>query len=91
MCSGPRWCPEEDAGFLSTAFFYYVNSLMALGYQKHLEADDLWTLCRRDKAQVVVDTFQRLMESTMKPVTSPQVSHVMPGCIRRGRGSMFSF
>lgn len=55
---------------------------MALGYRKHLEAEDLWDLCRRDEAQVVVDTFQRSLETTMKPVSAPQVCLEHTCCLR---------
>lgn len=72
-CSGQRWCPEEDANPFSFMFFTYVNSLMELGLQKHLVADDLWDLSRRDEAEGLVDDFQRNMEATVEPIKAPQV------------------
>jgi hypothetical protein len=37
-----RWCPEEEAGWLSRLFFAFANSLVSKGAKKHLEQQDLW-------------------------------------------------
>ena len=36
-----RWCPEEEAGWVSRTGFFWVSGLLQKGSEKHLEADDL--------------------------------------------------
>ncbi|PRW61038.1 multidrug resistance-associated 1 isoform X8 [Chlorella sorokiniana] len=58
-----RWCPEENAGFLSRLLFIFVGGLIKLGYRKALDADDLWDVAERDKAADVSKAFQRHLEA----------------------------
>lgn len=37
-----RWCPEENASFLSRLLFLYVGGLVRMGYLKTLHQEDLW-------------------------------------------------
>ncbi|KAL4446696.1 hypothetical protein ABPG77_007940 [Micractinium sp. CCAP 211/92] len=53
-----RWCPEEQAGFLSRLTFSYVGGLIRLGYRKTLNFDDLWDVAAEDGAASVSDAFQ---------------------------------
>jgi hypothetical protein len=52
-------CPEEDAGILSRLTFWWMNSLMMLGYEKPLTEDDLWDINEEDKSGVLSDKFQK--------------------------------
>ncbi len=60
----PRYCPEEEAGWLSRTTFWYVNSLMRLGAAKHLDAEDLWDVARQDEAARVTAAFDTQLRAT---------------------------
>lgn len=68
-----RWCPEEQAGFLSTLFYTYATSLVKLGYKKTLLADDLWDMSRWDEARTISSRVHGCLETTKDPFTAPKV------------------
>lgn len=35
---------EQDAGFLSKLWFAWISPLMTIGYRRHLERNDIWTV-----------------------------------------------
>eukprot|EP00850_Spirogloea_muscicola_P015101 SM000113S24057 [mRNA] locus=s113:209143:220544:+ [translate_table: standard] len=51
------WCPEEEASFISRAFFSYATSLIRLGNRKVLMIEDLWAVSKQDRAEVVAARF----------------------------------
>ncbi|CAG9462430.1 unnamed protein product [Pedinophyceae sp. YPF-701] len=59
-----RWCPEEKANFLSRLTFFYMNSLMALGYCQSLDQEDLWDVASFDAAPALAQEYEGVMGST---------------------------
>nr|KAF6308676.1 ATP binding cassette subfamily C member 3 [Pipistrellus kuhlii] len=59
----PNPCPETDAGFLSRLSFWWFTKLAILGYRRPLEDQDLWSLNKENRSEVVV---QRLLEAWKK-------------------------
>ena len=57
-----RWCPEDEAGWLSRLLFSFVSSLMVKG--QHLEQADLWDTSRVDQPAAVWGTFQQHLAAT---------------------------
>ncbi|XP_064352147.1 ATP-binding cassette sub-family C member 3 isoform X2 [Camelus dromedarius] len=51
-------CPETKAGFLSRLSFWWFTKMAILGYKRPLELQDLWSLNKEDRSQMVV---QRLL------------------------------
>ena len=80
-----RWCPEEQAGVLSKLFFFFANSLVRKGSQKHLEQSDLWDTAHEDEPQRLWSAFEQKLRSTASP-TAPNVSAVTQGAAGCGRG-----
>lgn len=68
-----RWCPEEDAGWLSRLFFFFANSLVDKGARKHLEQSDLWDIADQDQPQRLWDRFKQQLQATAN-LKAPQVS-----------------
>ena len=50
--------PSETAGWLSITFFWWMNSLLALGYRKDLELEDLYEPRKEDKSEVLGDRLE---------------------------------
>ncbi len=69
-----RWCPEEQAGFLSTITYSYATSLVKLGCKKTLLAGDLWDMSQWDEARTISSRIQGCMDATKDPVTAPKVT-----------------
>lgn len=67
-----RWVPEESANWLSQLFFIYVNSLVRLGSQKHLEQADLWDTAKRDEPERLWASFEHNLRATATSA-APQV------------------
>lgn len=67
-----RWCPEEEAGLLSSMVFHWVGGLLSLGKQKALEHDDLWSTARKDESAAVSEAFHRQLSLTADSVEAPQ-------------------
>ena len=44
--------PRDGAGFLSNIFFWWINPLLALGYSRNLELEDLYEPCKEDTSEV---------------------------------------
>ena len=68
-----RWCPEEEAGWLSWAIFGFVGSLVEKGYGKPLRQEDLWALPRAEEASLQCRLFDAALTASIDPVTAPQV------------------
>ncbi|KAK9823545.1 hypothetical protein WJX72_003616 [[Myrmecia] bisecta] len=67
-----RWCPEEDAGWVSRMFFLYVDGLVKLGSQKHLVQEDVWDVAHCNDAPAVARQFAVHLESTVDEVKAPR-------------------
>ena len=63
---GGRWCPEEEAGFVSSVLFSWVTGLLQLGNVKTLEAGDLWDVHHKDSADKVAAVLETQWASQMK-------------------------
>lgn len=72
-----RWCPEEEAGWLSWLLFSFVGSLVEKGYSKPLRQEDLWALPRAEETSLQCDLFDVALTASVDPVTAPQV--LIPG------------
>ena len=80
--------PRETAGWLSIAFFWWMNSLLALGYRKDLELEDLYEPRKEDKSEVLGD---RLEEEWRKELVAakegkrkkPSLARALIGCFGR--------
>jgi hypothetical protein len=70
--AGARWVPEEDANWISKAFFAFVNGLVSKGAAKHLEQGDLWSTARKDEPGKVWAQFEAALAKTATPA-APQV------------------
>ena len=68
-----RWCPPESCGIGSQLIYKFADSLIAIGYQKPLQLDDLWDVPRYMDAHVVCDEFAGQLAATQDPIHSPQV------------------
>ena len=44
--------PRDDAGFFSIVFFWWMNPLLALGYSRDLELEDLYGPREEDASEV---------------------------------------
>ena len=44
--------PRDDAGFFSIVFFWWMNALLALGYSRDLELEDLYEPRKEDASEV---------------------------------------
>ena len=44
--------PRETANFISIAFFWWMNPLLALGFKKDLELEDLYAARHEDESEV---------------------------------------
>ena len=44
--------PRDKAGFFSIFFFWWMNPLLALGYNRDLELEDLFRPCKEDDSEV---------------------------------------
>ena len=44
--------PRDDAGFFSIVFFWWMNPLLALGYSRDLELEDLFEPRKEDASEV---------------------------------------
>ncbi|KAI9449895.1 ABC transporter [Lactarius psammicola] len=51
------YIPEMTAGWLSLLTFGWMNSLMALGYARPLEASDLWKLQEHRSSEVIANAI----------------------------------
>jgi RNAse (barnase) inhibitor barstar len=71
--TGQRWCPDEQRTFLSSIFFFYINSLMKIGSTKHLELNDLWDVPEQNKATPLFMKFNDVMAKTANPEKYPYV------------------
>lgn len=69
----PRWCPEENANWLSRLFFLYVNSLITKGAEKHLLQHDLWDVSHDDEPGRVYRRFEHELQHTKHPDKAPEV------------------
>ncbi|KAF8057290.1 Abcc2 [Scenedesmus sp. PABB004] len=59
-----RWCPEEEAGWVSRLFFCYANGLVSRGARKHLEQDDLWSTAGSDDPARIWGAFDAELTAT---------------------------
>ena len=44
--------PRDEAGFFSIVFFWWMNPLLALGYNRDLELEDLFQPRKEDESEV---------------------------------------
>lgn len=58
--------PENDASILSLVTFWWLNSLMWVGYKRTLTQDDLYTVKPSDKTEVVSQKFDKLLLPAIK-------------------------
>ncbi|XP_069503216.1 multidrug resistance-associated protein 1 isoform X2 [Ambystoma mexicanum] len=55
----PNPCPESSASFLSKITFWWITGLMVLGFERPLEAKDLWSLNKEDTSDEVVPVLTK--------------------------------
>ena len=80
--------PRETASWPSIAFFWWMNSLMASGYSKDLELEDLYEPRKEDESEVLGD---RLEEEWRKELVAakegkrkkPSLARALIGCFGR--------
>lgn len=60
--------PEETAGFFGTAFFWWVNSIIALGYSKILSVHDMPPLVSYLDTMEMREAMQRMWDKRSKPL-----------------------
>ena len=46
--------PRDNAGFFSIVFFWWMNPLLALGYSRDLELEDLYGPREEDASEVEI-------------------------------------
>ncbi|KAK9817530.1 hypothetical protein WJX74_009211 [Apatococcus lobatus] len=69
-----RWCPEEEAGWLSWLFFGFVSGLVEKGFQKPLRQEDLWNLPQGEETSLQCRSFEQALKATIDPLKAPQGS-----------------
>ncbi len=70
---GKRWCPEEEASWVSWLYLGFISTLVDKGYRKPLRQEDLWSLPRTEETDVQCRLFDAALEATKDPVSAPQV------------------
>ena len=82
--AGARWCPEEEASWLSRLTFAYVEGLLRKGKTKALVMDDLWDVAESDRAADVAAKFQVRTAMRIEPIHSQAqaLSQAQQGCPR---------
>ena len=68
-----RWCPEEEAGWLSWLYLGFISSLVKKGYSKPLRQEDLWALPQAEEAASQCPRFGKALASTVDPIAAPHV------------------
>lgn len=58
--------PEDDASILSFITFWWMNSLMWLGYRRALTQEDLYSVSPSERTEVVAHRFDQLLEPAIK-------------------------
>lgn len=87
---GNRWCPEEEAGWVSWLFFGFVGGLVERGYRKPLRQEDLWALPRTEETDLQCRLFDAALKATIDPILAPQVELMSYGLqISSGRSLEF--
>ncbi|KAH8731418.1 P-loop containing nucleoside triphosphate hydrolase protein [Phaeosphaeriaceae sp. PMI808] len=66
-------CPEYTAGTLSRITWYWMQPLMAIGYQRPLEKNDIWTVNPKRSADVLAQKLEaaftkRLEQRNARPL-----------------------
>lgn len=81
-----RWCPEENASFLSRLLFLYVGGLVRMGYLKTLHQEDLWDVA----VQVCMGYILSCLSYVLRPGAHGLTQDTAPGgplrCGRPGVG-----
>lgn len=60
-----RWCPEDEAGWLSRLFFSYLGGLLAKG--DRLELEELPDVSVHDEPHAVWGAFERHLAASARP------------------------
>jgi len=55
-----KWCPENSASFLSQITFWWFNGMILKGHKKPLTTDDMWTLNEENRANTVLNKFNKV-------------------------------
>uniref|UniRef100_A0A8D3E5I5 ABC-type glutathione-S-conjugate transporter n=1 Tax=Scophthalmus maximus TaxID=52904 RepID=A0A8D3E5I5_SCOMX len=82
-------CPEEDASFLSKFFFFWFSSLVVQGYQRPLEAEDLWSLRDQDSSIRIMTDLENFWTQNQKQLddfTGPTEKTCLLKKTTKGRG-----
>lgn len=78
--------PENDASILSLITFWWLNSLMWLGYKRPLTQDDLYTVKQIDRTEVVSHKFDQLLSPAIKKaLNEKQETTFTPGLDSTGK------
>nr|CAH8872156.1 unnamed protein product [Trichobilharzia regenti] len=64
-----KFCPEENAPFLSRMTFFWFTGLILKGFRRTLLAEDLWKLSDSNKSEHVVDRTMRNWLSTIESIS----------------------
>ncbi|KAG9510799.1 Multidrug resistance-associated protein 1 [Fragariocoptes setiger] len=62
--------PEQDASILSVLTFWWLNSIMLLGYKRPLTQDDIYSVRHEDKTEIDTPRFDALIEPQIKKALS---------------------
>ncbi|TMW55716.1 hypothetical protein Poli38472_010598 [Pythium oligandrum] len=71
--------PHDRASWLSRITLWWLNPLMARGYKKSLQEEDVWNLPQADRAAMLQEIFDKHFEETKathKDPTSPPRVHL---------------
>lgn len=61
MERGPS--PEYNSGILSSVYFNWLSPLLAVGYQRPLELNDIWTVNPRRSVNILVPQFRQALQA----------------------------
>ncbi|XP_019627853.1 PREDICTED: multidrug resistance-associated protein 4-like [Branchiostoma belcheri] len=77
-----RHNPLETANWFSKIFFCWVNGLMATGYRRKLEQDDMYPLRECDTAETATNEFRPYWEREVKNATPDKPPRFLKALIR---------
>ncbi len=58
-------CPEDSASFLSKITFWWFSEMILKGYKNPLTINDMWTLSRKNKSNIILRKFNKIWIQTV--------------------------
>lgn len=55
--------PEYQSGILSSIYFHWLSPLLAVGYQRPLELNDIWTVNPKRSVEILVPKFRKSLQT----------------------------